>query len=138
MKNAIFSITSLLVYFILAHAIMEIILNILWKYLNEPRNSHKLTASLGIIDRLVYAFCFALGIYSFIGIWLGVKVASRLLPTLFGVNDEKAFKFEGQRKNLYLMGNIISLFLGVVGGLLIRFLFTEQCIEISKYLFKNN
>lgn len=126
----------LLFYFILVHVLMEIILNVLWKYLGEARKAHKLTATLGIIDRFVYAFCFALGIYSFIGIWLGIKVASRLLPSSIKAKDENGFRFEGQRKNLYLLGNIISLFFGIGGGILIKLLLTDYCVQTSKYLFK--
>lgn len=119
----IYSVIGIIAYFIIAHLLIENLMRNLWKYVGQERGKeekgHKLTATLGNIDRIIYAVCFALSKYTFIGVWIGIKMASRLI-TYTNITNKEEFQKEGERKNLYLLGNITSLVLGLLGGLIIK------------------
>jgi hypothetical protein len=141
MINFIYSIAAIVIYFICAHFIVEFIMFHLWKCIGKHRKAHRLTASLGFIDRIIYAVCFAVKGYAFIGVWLGIKVVSRLVsyrdPTgkdMSMPEREKAFREEGERKNVYLIGNAISLVLGILGGIFIKVVFDHQLATLEGFL----
>jgi hypothetical protein len=126
------SIGIILFYFYLTQKFMESFLTKLWQYIipsrEDPRDPNKLTAALGAIDRIIYAICFVVQQYTFVGIWLGIKIASRLIE-FKGVEIKKngetseVIKELGERKNTYLIGNAASLLLGIGAGWLIILLF---------------
>lgn len=127
---------GIIIYFCIIHRYIEGLMDRLWPYIREgkPREPHKLTATLGTIDRTIYAICFALGKHTFvlIGVWFGIKVASRLVGFTKIENQEK-FMEEGQRKNVYLIGNVISLTLGLSVGVLIRALIDTQSFAFKLF-----
>ena len=133
MANIILSVTAILVYFIVTHFLIEFLTEFLWKRIKKKRNSHILTATLGFIDRIIYALSLAFKAYVFIGIWLGIKIASRLVGYTI-INEENEFKEEGERRNVYLIGNISSLILGLGGGFLVKFLFNTQITNLLEFL----
>jgi len=125
----LFAILLILTYFATAHILIDSFASKLWNYIEPKRNPDKLTGALGVIDRIIYAICFAFQQYTFIGVWLGIKIATRLIE-FKGVEitgnhkeDEKKIKPIGQRKNAYLLGNLASLVLGIAGGYLIIIVF---------------
>ncbi|MDD5045040.1 MAG: hypothetical protein PHU91_01295 [Candidatus Omnitrophica bacterium] len=132
-NNIIFSITTIVVYFILVHILIEFLMKYLWECIGKKRVPDRLTATLGFIDRLIYALSLALRAYTFIGIWLAVKVASRLVGYTSIAGEDK-IKEEGERRNVYLIGNIFSLILGLGGGLLIKLLFDIQINNFLEFL----
>lgn len=124
-------IAIIIAYFSIAQIYIEYLQGNLWEYIyeqkemedegltfDEVRGGHKLTATLGLIDRVIYAICFILGQYNIIGIWLGIKVASRLIAST-GVTGYKYIK-EGEKRNAFLIGNAISLSLGIMAGIIIK------------------
>ena len=122
------STALIILYSVSTHYQMESIMNKLWeiKYgdvkQTKKRIPNRFTAALGYIDRIIYALFFAVQLYSVIGVWFGVKIANRLIGRS-GIKSEEEYKEEGERKNLYLIGNVISLALGILGGILIKPLF---------------
>ena len=66
------------IYFIFAHWLTTQSVNKMYNYLSYKRIANKLTATLGCIDRLAYALLFAFDKWTLIGVWLGIKIASRL------------------------------------------------------------
>lgn len=116
-REIVQSIVVVLGYFVLAHVAIEVLLGILYTYIGKSRKPHKLTATLGWIDRAAYAALFIFNLYILIGLWFSVKVASRL------IGGDKEFREEGERRNIYIIGNAISLALGILGGYLVKFLF---------------
>ncbi len=121
----LYFIGFIIVYLIIAQVYIEQIIGDLWEYLGETRESQKLTATLGIIDQIIYMSSFALGQYSPIGVWLGIKVASRLVG-VSKIEGESARKDEGQRRNVYLIGNATTLALGILGGVFLKTLLNNN------------
>jgi hypothetical protein len=126
------SILGIVFYFIVVHFFIEWIMTMLWVYVFAERASHKLTPTLGFIDRFFYALSFAFGMYFFVGIWLGIKTTSRLINSS-DIKGTERFTTEGQKKNLFIIGNAISLVLGVIGGIIIRVLFSAQIINVIEW-----
>ncbi len=123
------AITIVITYFVLSHKLSESFIIKFWEYVSLSRVPNKLTATLGVIDRIVYAACFVIQQYTLIGVWLGIKVAARLVE-FKGVEltgdykkDEEKIRPLGERKNIFIIGNLISLLLGIAGGYLIIILF---------------
>ena len=120
--HRILAIPIIIVFFMLAHKCVEHLLIKLYQYVfpKQPRNSNKLTASLAIIDRLIYAICFAFTQYGFIAVWLGIKVAQRLIQFKpVELAEHEKIKEIGEKKNIFLIGNLASLILGIMTGYLI-------------------
>jgi len=122
----VLSIIGIIAYFIKAHQFTEYCATNMWTYLldKEQRHVHKLTATLGYLDRAIYASCFVLNKYSFIAIWLGIKIASRLVGYT-DIKERRDLWEDGERRNAFLIGNTISLVLGILGGILIKMLATS-------------
>lgn len=117
------SLLGVLAYPFIMHWYIERVMNRIWPYALKKRVANKLTATLGNIDRIIYAIGITYKMYSIIAVWFPVKVASRLIGNLKNdskESEDESFKEQGQRKNLYLIGNAISLFLGISWGMLIR------------------
>jgi len=121
-SHRILAIPIIIVFFMLSHKCVEHLLIKLYLYVfpKQPRNSNKLTASLGFIDRLIYAICFAFTQYGFIAVWLGIKIAQRLVQfkSVESTEHEK-IKEIGEKKNIFLISNLASLILGIMAGYLI-------------------
>ncbi len=119
---------SIVFYLAASQLFMENIMGVLWGYVGKPRVPHKLTATLGNADRLIYAALFFYNQITFMSVYFGIKVATRLIGRLSRVPDDKSesFEEEGARKNLYLLGNIISCLLGIGLGLLIKQVYGED------------
>ena len=132
MANIIFSVTAIVVYFIVAHFLIEFFMKCLWKRIEEKRNPVILTATIGFIDRIIYALSFAFKAYAFIGIWLSIKIVSRLVG--YATTKENNLEEWGKRRNIYLIGNIFALILGLGGGFLIKFLFNTQVANLLEFL----
>lgn len=136
----IFYIIGIIAYFIGAHMCVEYLMKKLWDYIGIKREPIKLTATLGNIDRLIYAFSFVFKQYTFIGIWLGIKIASRLV-SYTNITTKEVFDDEARRKNGYLIGNVISLALGLMGGIFIKAILALQVspiFEATWLTFKNS
>lgn len=130
-----FSIIAIIIYFVISQIYIKYLMGNLWTYIGEERGAHRLTATLGTIDRIIYAISFAFNQYAFIGVWLGIKIASRLINYRVDTFEkvigdkteeelkewkEKKFKEEGEKRNVYIIGNAVSLFIGISVGFLIR------------------
>jgi hypothetical protein len=124
-------IAIIIAYFSIAQIYIEYLQGNLWEYIYEQKDmeaqgltldnlrmTHKLTATLGLIDRIIYTICFLLEQYNIIWIWLGLKVASRLIAST-GVTGHEYIK-EGEKRNAFLIGNAISLSLGIMAGIIIK------------------
>ncbi len=117
-----YGLLVILVFFVFAHKCVENLIISFYVYINseKPRDSNKLTALLGFIDRFIYAICFAVNQYAFIGLWLSIKIAQRLVQFKpVETKDDNEIRIVGERKNIFLIGNVISLVLGIMGGYLI-------------------
>jgi hypothetical protein len=121
--NIFISVAVIILYCVAINQYLEVTMGLLWDYLCCDRKAHKLTATLGTIDRIIYSICFVLGEYGAIGVWFGIKIATRLI-SYSTVSDSEGFKDEGERKNIYLLGNAISLLLGISVGFCIKMLFS--------------
>lgn len=112
----------ILFYFICAHFIVEYTVKRIWLYIKEEWKPNKLTATLGNIDRVIYAILSIFNQYYLIFIYLSIKVIARITVHSSITKDEQ-IKEIGEKKNAFLIGNIFSLLLGIIGGLLIKFLY---------------
>lgn len=124
--NTYTAILIIFVYFTLTHKLVESFLIKLYEYVDKTieRKPNRLTALLGIIDRLVYALCFAIHQYNFIGIWLGIKIVQRVTQfKSVTIDEHDKIRIIGERKNIFLIANLVSLVLGIMGGYLIQILF---------------
>lgn len=100
------------------------IIDCLYKYIDILRKENKLTAFLGILDRFIYAMGIVLKQYTFIGVWLGIKIISRL--TIHSdIKENNQIKEIGEKKNIFLIGNIVSLIIGIIGGLIVNFYYGD-------------
>lgn len=106
------------------HCIVRFVNGRLRNYLGlEEKQPAKLTATLGVIERIIYTL-FVFGgaaYYTYAGIFFGLKIAQRLI-TYSKIDDAKILKDVGQRANVYFICNILSLGFGILGGILIRYL----------------
>ena len=82
-----------------------------WPYLAKGGVSGKpkrtLTVSLGICERVSYTAAILLGAPTWIGVWLAIKVAAQW------------HRWQGEERatyNVFLIGNILSIFFGLVGA----------------------
>jgi len=82
-----------------------------WPYLAKGGVSGKpkriLTVPLGICERASYTAAILLGAPTWIGVWLAIKVAARW------------HRWQGEERatyNVFLIGNILSIFFGLVGA----------------------
>lgn len=83
----------------------------------EP-NSQKLTAELGMIERLIYAVTYATQNYEVLYFWLGLKIVQKLIR--YKVNDIGEVIKLGERINVYLIGNFLSLVSALVSVEIIK------------------
>jgi hypothetical protein len=85
---------------------------LLWPYISNGRPnggkpSRSLTVPLGICERASYTAAILIGVPSWIGVWLAVKVAAQWSRWQ---NEERS------TYNLFLIGNLLSIFFGVLGA----------------------
>lgn len=82
-----------------------------WPYIAKDLDSGKpkrtLTIPLGICERTSYTAAILLGVPTWIGVWLAIKVAAQWR------------RWQGEERatyNVFLIGNILSIFFGLVGA----------------------
>ena len=106
------------------HCFVRLLNTTLRKYLPvEEESPAKLTSTLGVIERIIYTSCVLGGekYYQYAGIFFGLKIAQRLI--IFSkIDSPEKLKDAGQRANAYFICNILSLVFGVIGALLIHYL----------------
>lgn len=73
----------------------------------EGKHTRALTVPLGIIERASYTAAILLGAPTWIGVWVAIKVAAQWQRWH---GDERA------TYNVFLIGNLLSIFFGVVGA----------------------
>ncbi len=80
---------------------------------------------LGFLESLAYALVYCLGHVGFIGVWLGVKSIGRWTSgapasavEYFDISDEQKRERMNAEVNIYLIGNLLSVFLGVTVGMI--------------------
>jgi hypothetical protein len=82
-----------------------------WPYLEKHGVSKKgkgaLTLPLGICERVSYTAAFLLGIPTWIGVWLAIKVAAQWNRW----TDEERATY-----NVFLIGNLLSIVFGFLGA----------------------
>lgn len=82
-----------------------------WPYVAKGgvtvKSKRSLTIPLGIFERASYTAAILLGAPTWIGVWLAIKVASQWNRWQ---GDERA------TYNVFLMGNLISIFFGIIGA----------------------
>lgn len=89
----------------------------------EEKGPAPLTPLLGLIERFIYTGLFSLGdeYYTYIAIFFGLKVAQRLV-VFSRIENAEQLADMGKRLNVYLICNIISLIIGILGGGIIIYL----------------
>ncbi len=106
------------------HCIVRFTNSRLRNYLSlEEKQPAKLTGALGVIERIIYTL-FVFGgaaYYTYAGIFFGLKIAQRLI-TFSKIEKSEQLKNVGERVNVYFICNILSLAFGILGGILIRYL----------------
>jgi len=118
-RNLLLFIASVFLYFYAAQTYIRNMSNTVWVYIGKTESCHRLTAFLGNLEEMIYMLAFVLGQFSFIGVLFGIKIASRLIGfTKIEKTDD--YIEEGERRNAYLIGNIISLGLGILGGIFLK------------------
>ena len=123
-----------IVYFAAAYKFTDSLMNDIHDRMNLARKHIRIAATLGITERLIYALCFVVQEYIFIAIWLGIKIARRLLQFKdTDVTDNGRIKLIRAYRKTFIIGNLVSLILGIVGGYLIQFLFN---LPLSHYQFR--
>jgi amino acid permease len=75
------------------------------------------TLPLGTIEIFSFALSIVLEIVAFIGVWLGLKTLNR-----WGLRRKNEGPKEAAEINIFLIGNILSVLMGVFGGLIFRWL----------------
>ena len=76
----------------------------------RPEPPAPLTLPLGILEILSYAISYIIGFPAFIAIWLALKTAGRWEPQ----------ETPSRITNSFLIGNLISVFIGVYLGVIFR------------------
>jgi hypothetical protein len=71
----------------------------------------KITIILGFVERFFYLFLFIFDLYSGIMIWMGIKTAVGWKK--WTNRDDRVFY------NLFLIGNLVSIFISLVGWLIL-------------------
>lgn len=99
----------------------------LWlrNYIGVEKEVAKLTPTLGCIERAIYTLLYIFGGYQFIAIWFGIKVAQKLVTFTKienKIENKELPKKVGERINVFLICNIVSLCFGILGGLFITHL----------------
>ena len=89
----------------------------------EEKRSARLTGALGVIERVIYTLLILGGkdYYTYAEIFFGIKIAQRLI-TFSKIENSEKLKDVGERANVYFLCNIFSLAFGILGGLLIKYL----------------
>lgn len=88
------------------------------KYLNEEdKENGEFTLWLGTIEIFSFALSIVLGVATFIGVWLGIKTLNR-----WRVKDKNESPKDASAINIFLIGNLLSVLMGVFGGLLFKLL----------------
>lgn len=83
-----------------------------------PSEYDNLSDWMGVLERLGYTFSIVFGFPAFIGIWLGMKAVGRWSRK--GVLEyDIPEKLAPVAVNLFCVGNLISLFFGGIGALII-------------------
>lgn len=83
-----------------------------WRYIEDQlkdggKSERSLSKPLGICERFSYTAAIILGLPSWIGVWLAIKVAAQWS------------RWQGDERvtyNVFLIGNLISIFFGVLGA----------------------
>jgi len=93
----------------------------------EKKHSAKLTATLGVLERVIYSSCILAGenFYTYAGIFFGLKIAQRLI-VFSKIDSPEKLEDVGQRTNVYFICNIVSLAFGIVSGIIIRYLWSYE------------
>lgn len=137
------SLIAIAFYFMGANRATQLIVDILWDRPESGVESNEFTRPLSALNRIVYAVCVVYHkIAPFIPVYFAIQVASRLMGPKKMVEkkvkgkikeEEETFAEQVKRKNIYLIGNLASLFFGILGGILIRVLFNMPALP---YPFK--
>lgn len=90
------------------------------EYIGAEKNPAKLTPTIGCIERGIYTTLFVLHQYEYIAIFFGIKIAQRLI-TYTKITNGKELKKAGQHANVFVICNIVSLAIGILGGVLILY-----------------
>ena len=77
----------------------------------SPKKDMYLVRTLGLLERIFYTTCVVLGQPAGIAAWLAIKVLTRW-------GDEENRWANISEANIYLIGNLLSVFFGAGGGLL--------------------
>ncbi len=92
-----------------------------------PRPSYWVMFVLSGFERLGYTFSVWFCVPEFIAVWLAFKVATRWAHKS---DIENGFPYKSERAavygNIYLIGTLLSVFFGVVGGLICRYGFCPE------------
>lgn len=107
---------------------------VIWFVLGSLRRKLELKSGnfsgiLGVLEGLMYTTSWVYGAPEFIGIWLAIKMVGRwsikgvleVYTTVENNPAETVKKTTGQI-NTYFIGNLLSVFFGVLGGQLIKVL----------------
>ena len=111
----------LLIYAFIANFIPRGIVKLMKKYAknisSDNRGSGEYTLPLGTIEIFSFALSIVLGVVAFIGVWLGVRTLNR-----WKTKDRGEGPTEACAINIFLTGNLLSVLMGVLGGLFFKWL----------------
>ena len=100
----------------------------LYVRVEEGSRGNLLTPTLGCIERAIYTILFYLDERTLIAALFGIMIAQRLiaitkLEKKAGSTDRlELFREVGGRINVFIICNFASLFFGLMGGIIIKFL----------------
>jgi hypothetical protein len=114
---------------ILGHIFVKLVSEAMWTKLLDKapdleqvaRRDNWQTPIVGAVERALYFSCYLLGQYSFVGLWLMLKVAGQWRRWNEGIGDTETNERKLEGRSIYyvfLVGSTLSLAFGVVGGML--------------------
>jgi len=98
------------------------------RYVGFEENVNKLTPTMGCIERAIYTLLFYLGGYSFMSLLFGLMAGQKILSLQKIEKDPlvgdrlAVYKEIMVRTNVYFISSFVSLFFGILGGLIIKYL----------------
>jgi len=95
------------------------------KHIGAELKPVKLTSTIGCIERAIYTILTGLQQYHYIAVFFSIKIAQRFITYTKITNDEE-LKKAGRHANVFIICNIVSLCLGLLGGALILCLISKQ------------
>lgn len=102
------------------HVVVKYINKGLRKYIGAKDTPAKLTPTMGCIERAIYTTLTVFQQPALIATFLGIKIAERMI-TYTKLESSSDIEKAGEHDNVFIIGNIISLGLGILGGLLILY-----------------